>query len=168
MYFCSITSNIARRVEIWSENSREPHYQGIESLTIGAVFFGTPMLGADFAAWASIGTALSSVLKQTNRDIVGVLKLSSTLAESIRLDIINLVARRAHTGNPIKIACFYECLPVPGYGKVVVNHESATCPPHYEKGIQSRSHEHDKVCIYTSKGLQRLYWGSWPLGRREQ
>lgn len=99
-----------------SKNSHEVYYQRIESLTTGVVFFGTPMLGADLAAWASIGTALSSVLKQTNRDIVGILEPSSSMAESIRLDIANLVATRAHSGNSIKIACFYECLPVPGYG----------------------------------------------------
>ena len=120
-----------------SKTHYEAHYQRIESLTIGAAFFGTPMLGADLAAWASIGTALSSVLKQTNRDIVGVLKPDSSMAANIRLNITNLVARRAYTGNPIKIACFYECLPVPGYGRVVVNDKSATWPPHYQKGIQA-------------------------------
>ena len=120
-----------------SQTSHETHIQRIESLTLGAVFFGTPMLGADLGAWASIGTALSSILKQTNRDIVGILEPNSSMAESIRLDITNLVARRDRTGNPIKIACFYECLPVPGYGKVVVNDKSATWLPHYQKGIQA-------------------------------
>lgn len=97
------------------------HLQRIESLTLGAVFFGTPMLGADLGAWASICTGISSILKQTNRDIVGILEPDSSMAESIRLSITNLVATRAHTGNPINIACFYECLTVPGYGSVVVD-----------------------------------------------
>ena len=120
-----------------SNNSYEPHLRTIESFTAGVVFFGTPMLGADLAAWASIGTALSSILKQTNRDVVGVLKPDSSMAETIRLDITTLVAKRAQTSMSIKIACFYECLPVPGYGKLVVNDKSATWPPHYQKGIQA-------------------------------
>ena len=133
----SLGGLVVQKMLSLSKTSYEPHYQRIESFTIGAVFFGTPMLGADLGAWASIGTALSSFLKQTNRDIVGVLEPNSTMAESIRLDFTNLVARRAHTGNPIKISCFYECLPVPGYGKVVVNDRSATWYPHYQKGIQA-------------------------------
>ena len=120
-----------------SQTSHQTHLQRIESLTLGAVFFGTPMLGADLHAWASIGTGLSSILKQTNRDIVDILDPNSSMAESIRLDITNLVERRAHTKNPINIACFYECLPVHGYGKVVVNDKSAIWPPHYNKGIQA-------------------------------
>ena len=137
-----------------SKNSHEAHYQHIESLTVGAAFFGTPMLGADLAAWASIGTALSSILKQTNRDIVGILEPNSSMAESIRLDITNLVAIRAHTQNPIKIACFYECLPVPGYGKVVVNNKSATWPPHYQKGIQADHMNMTKFASTQARGYR--------------
>ena len=137
-----------------SKTSHEAHYQHIESLTVGAAFFGTPMLGADLAAWASIGTALSSILKQTNRDIVGILEPNSSMAESIRLDITNLVAIRAHTQNPIKIACFYECLPVPGYGKVVVNNKSATWPPHYQKGIQADHMNMTKFASTQARGYR--------------
>ena len=137
-----------------SKNSYELHYQQIESLTVGVAFFGTPMLGADLAAWASIGTTLSSVLKQTNRDIVGVLEPNSSMAESIRLDIINLVATRAHTSRPIKIACFYECLPVAGYGKVVVNDKSATWPPHYQKGIQADHMNMTKFASTQARGYR--------------
>ena len=120
-----------------SNNSYEPHLKSIESSTTGVVFFGTPMLGADLAAWAPVGTAFSSMLKQTNRDVVGVLEPDSSMAEAIRIDITTLVAKRAQTSIPIKIACFYECLPVPGYGKVVVNDKSTTWPPYYQKGIQA-------------------------------
>lgn len=137
-----------------SKNSHEVYYQRIESLTTGMVFFGTPMLGADLAAWASIGTALSSVLKQTNRDIVGILEPSSSMAESIRLDIANLVATRAHSGNSIKIACFYECLPVPGYGKVIVNDKSATWPPYYQKGIQADHMNMTKFASAQARGYK--------------
>ena len=156
-----------------SRSSHEAHYQHVESLTVGVVFFGTPMLGADLAAWASIGTALSSILKQTNRDIVGVLKPNSSMAESIRLDFTNLVARRAYSGNPIKIACFYECLPVPGYGNVVVNDRSATWPPHYQKGIQADHMNMTKFASAQARGYRDFIgeigrWVEESTGERRQ
>ena len=156
-----------------SKNSHEAHYQGIESLTVGAAFFGTPMLGADLAAWASIGTALSSILKQTNRDIVGILEPNSSMAESIRLDITNLVATRSHTGNLLRIACFYECLPVPGYGKVVVNDKSATWPPHYQKGIQADHMSMTKFASTQKRGYRDFIgevgrWIDEDTGERRQ
>ena len=156
-----------------SKSSHEAHYQHIESLTVGVVFFGTSMLGADLAAWASIGTALSSILKQTNRDIVGVLEPNSSMAESIRLDFTTLVARRAYSGNLIKIACFYECLPVPGYGKVVVNDRSATWPPHYQKGIQADHMNMTKFASAQARGYRDFIgeigrWVEEDTGERRQ
>ena len=156
-----------------SKTHHEARYQGIESLTVGAAFFGTPMLGADLAAWASIGTALSSILKQTNRDIVGILQPDSSMAESIHLDITNLVATRVHTKNPIHIACFYECLPVSVYGKVVVDHKSATWPPHYQKGIQEDHMKMTKFASTQARGYKDFIgevgrWIDEATGQRRQ
>lgn len=169
----SLGGLVVQKMLSLSKSSHESHYQCIESSTIGAVFFGTPMLGADLAAWASIGTALSSVLKQTNRDIVGVLEPDSSMAGSIRLDITNLVATRARTNNPIKIACFYECLPVHGYGKVVVNDRSATWPPHYHKGIQADHMSMTKFASTQARGYRDFVGevGRWiddDTGQRRQ
>lgn len=169
----SLGGLVVQKMLALSKNSHEAHYQRIESLTVGVAFFGTPMLGADLAAWASIGTALSSILKHTNRDIVGILEPDSAMAESIRLDITNLVATRVHTGNPINIAFFYECLPVPGYGKVVVNAKSATWPPHYQKGIQADHMDMAKFASTQARGYRDFVGevGSWideDTGERRQ
>ena len=95
------------------------------------------------------------------------------MAESIRLDITNLVAIRSHTGNPLRIACFYECLPVPGYGKVVVNDKSATWPPHYQKGIQADHMSMTKFASTKTRGYRDFIgevgrWIDEDTGERRQ
>lgn len=58
------------------------------------------------------------VIKQTNDKIVEVLKRDSEVLARIQDGFHTMVLARSQEGQPIKISCFFEELPLPGVGKV--------------------------------------------------
>ncbi|KAK3937089.1 hypothetical protein QBC46DRAFT_417131 [Diplogelasinospora grovesii] len=96
------------------EDSRErpePHLQNIIRCTRGIAFLGTPHHGAGLARWAELLSRSIGVVKQTNADIVAVL----------RSDFHAIVmARSRERLGLIEICCFFKELPLPGIG--VPNH----------------------------------------------
>lgn len=99
-----------------SKNSAEQHLHQIERHTIGIVFLEVPHCGSDLEAWATVGRRMASILKRTNKDILGVLNRNS--------EILQLVENNFHTNlrqrkdDPIEIVGFYEELPMKGIGEV--------------------------------------------------
>ena len=87
--------------------------------TRGILFLGTPHHGSGLAEWAEKFARSIGVLKQTNSEIVAVLKRDSEVLARIQSGFHAMIRSRSKDGlRPIEITCFYEELPLPGVGVV--------------------------------------------------
>lgn len=83
------------------------------------MFLGTPHSGSGFAPAAAALAKWIGLLKQTNPDIVRVLKTDSEVLARIQAGFLSLVrSREKHPHQAIDITCFYEELPLKGVGEV--------------------------------------------------
>ena len=83
------------------------------------MFLGTPHYGAGLARWAESLAKVIGVLKQTNPEILAVLKSNSEVLERVQHGFHTIIRSRGQDGlPPIKITCFFEELPLPGVGTV--------------------------------------------------
>ncbi|KAK7177280.1 hypothetical protein PSPO01_16676, partial [Paraphaeosphaeria sporulosa] len=116
----------------------EDSYVKIQVLdcTRGVVFLGTRTTVLVWR-WAE-GLAKSiGVLKQTNAEILGVLKRESEVLERVQNSFHTMIRARSQEGlAPVEITCFYEELPLPGV-RVVVPAHSAILPGYIPIGIRS-------------------------------
>ena len=80
---------------------------------------GTPHRGAGLAEWASLLARSVGLVKQTNANIVKVLRRESEVLALMQDNFFNLMrAREQENLSPIQITCIFEELPVPGVGTV--------------------------------------------------
>ena len=80
---------------------------------------GTPHRGAGLAEWASLLARSVGLVKQTNANIVKVLRRESEVLALMQDNFFNLMrARDQESLSPIQVTCFFEELPVPGIGTV--------------------------------------------------
>ncbi|OCK99500.1 uncharacterized protein K441DRAFT_538200, partial [Cenococcum geophilum 1.58] len=115
----------------------ENHLRRILHSTHGILFLGTPHHGSGLAKWAEVVARSIGVLKQTNAQIVAVLKSDTEVLAQIQDSFHTLIRARAKDGlQPIEITGFYEELPLPGIGVVVPSH-SAILPGYIPIGIRS-------------------------------
>ncbi|MCJ1434246.1 hypothetical protein MMC27_003613 [Xylographa pallens] len=119
-----------------SQHKAEPHLRRIAESSMGLIFFGTPHLGADLAAWAKAGAGLASLLKRNNSKIIEVLEPSSEMLADIRDGMGELFRIRYERRDSLLIACFWEALPVTGVGEIV-SRQSAIWPGHYKTAIHA-------------------------------
>ena len=76
-------------------------------------------MGSMKAGWASILLRFSSVLRQTNRNILSVLEPGSEVLASVQQEFhIMLDDRSRNRGCRVEIHCFYEEVAVLGIGEV--------------------------------------------------
>lgn len=102
-----------------SKNSVDEHLQKILSCTKGILFLGTPHSGAGLARWAEMMAKSIGFIKQTNSQIIEVLRSESEVLERIQTDFHTMLRGRAKNDDgPIEITCFFEELPLPGVGIV--------------------------------------------------
>lgn len=93
--------------------------QNILRATRGIVFLGTPHHGAGLAKWAEMLAMSVGLVKQTNPDILTVLKRDSEVLARIQDSFHTMIRARNQGGlPPIEITCFYEELPLRGFGVV--------------------------------------------------
>lgn len=115
----------------------ERHLKQVLHCTRGIVFMGTPHHGSGLAHWAESLAKAIGVLKQTNTEILAVLKSDSEILERVQNGFHTMIRSRAQDRLlPIEITCFYEELPLPGVGIVVPAH-SAILPGYIPLGIRS-------------------------------
>ncbi|KAI9715704.1 MAG: hypothetical protein M1812_005856 [Candelaria pacifica] len=120
-----------------SRNSAENHLQHILECTRGIIFLGTPHSGSGLAGWAESSAKLIGLVKQTNPQILAVLKSESEVLARIQTDFHTMIRARVNKGNqPIHITCYYEELPLPGIGEVVPMN-SAILPTYISIGLNS-------------------------------
>jgi len=97
----------------------EKHLKNILNSTRGIVFLGTPHQGSALAHWAESVAKTIGLIKQTNPEILAVLKSESEVLERVQGSFHTMIRSRAQEGfPPIEITCFYEELPLPGIGDV--------------------------------------------------
>lgn len=114
----------------------EAHIKRVLDCCRGIVFLGTPHHGSGLAHWAESLAKAIGVLKQTNPEILAVLKSDSEVLERIQGSFHTMIRARNQNGlAPIDITCFYEELPLPGVGTVVPAH-SAILPGYIPIGIR--------------------------------
>ncbi|KAJ9129330.1 p-loop containing nucleoside triphosphate hydrolase protein, partial [Coniochaeta hoffmannii] len=110
-------------------------FRNILQYTRGIAFLGTPHHGAGLARWAELLSRSIGVVKQTNPEIVAVLRSESEVLARIQDSFHTMVMARSREGaGLIDICCFYEELPLLG---VVVPRHSAILPGYIPIGIYS-------------------------------
>ncbi|KAF2011165.1 hypothetical protein BU24DRAFT_454648 [Aaosphaeria arxii CBS 175.79] len=115
----------------------ERHIKQILNCTRGIVFLGTPHHGSGLAHWAERLGKTIGLVKQTNPEILAVLKSESEVLERVQNGFHTMIRSRALDGfAPTEITCFYEELPLVGVGVVVPKH-SAILPGYIPIGIRS-------------------------------
>lgn len=120
-----------------SQQRPESHLKNVLQCTRGIIFLGTPHHGSGLANWAGGLARAIGVLKQTNPEILAVLKSDSEVLERVQNSFHTMIRSRSQDGlPPIEITCFYEELPLPGVGVVVPSH-SAILPGYIPIGIHS-------------------------------
>ncbi|KAH7012605.1 uncharacterized protein B0I36DRAFT_52432 [Microdochium trichocladiopsis] len=110
-----------------SRQRTEGHLQNILRSTRGIAFLGTPHHGSGLARWAELLSRSKGIIKQTNTEIVAVLRRDSEVLARIQDGFHTMVQSRGKEGQPIEISCFFEELPLPGVGQVVPQ-DSAILP----------------------------------------
>ncbi|KAK1837152.1 Tetratricopeptide repeat-domain-containing protein [Podospora conica] len=132
---------------IKSKERPEQHLQNILGSTRGIIFLGTPHHGAGLAQWAELLSRSFGLVKQTNSNIVKVLRRDSEVLARIQDSFHTMVMARSKQGlPPIEITCFYEELPLPGVG-LVVPQDSAILPGYIPIGIRGN---HSDMTKFTS------------------
>ncbi|OGE46779.1 hypothetical protein PENARI_c112G04431 [Penicillium arizonense] len=120
-----------------SRQRSEQYLHNIVRCTRGIMFLGTPHHGAGLARWAEVVSRSIGLVKQTNSDIVDVLRRDSEVLARIQDGFHTMVkARSVVEPPPIEVTCFYEELPVVGVG-LVVPQDSAILPGYVPIGIHS-------------------------------
>ena len=93
--------------------------KNILEATHGIIFLGTPHHGSGLARCAEMLAKLISLIKQTNYEILQVLKSDSEVLARIQNSFHTMVRARNQEGiQPIEITCFFEELPLPSIGSV--------------------------------------------------
>lgn len=97
----------------------EKHLRNILDHTRGIVFLGTPHHGSGLAQWAERLAKAIGVLKQTNPQILAVLKSDSEVLARVQDGFHTMIrSRNLERVQPIEITCFFEELPLAGIGVV--------------------------------------------------
>jgi pimeloyl-ACP methyl ester carboxylesterase len=115
----SLGGLVCENALVTSRQRPEKHLQNILQSTRAIAFLGTPHHAAGLARWAELSSRYIGVIKQTNTEIVAVLRRESELLARIQ--------------DSFHITCFFEELPLPGVGQVVPQ-DSAILPGYIPSG----------------------------------
>ncbi|KAK3896423.1 sesB-related regulatory [Staphylotrichum tortipilum] len=135
-----------------SRQRTEPHLHNILQSTRGIAFLGTPHHGSGLARWAELLSRSIGIIKQTNTQIVEVLKRDSEVLARIQDGFHTMVLARGKEGQRIEISCFFEELPLPGIGQVVPQ-DSAILPGYIPIGIHSNHMDMTKFASVDDPGF---------------
>ncbi|KAL3296768.1 Kinesin light chain [Colletotrichum asianum] len=131
----------------------EKHLKAILAATKGIIFMGTPHHGSGLAAWAEKLSMSIGLLKQTNTDIVRVLRSDSETLARIQDSFHTMIQSRNREGQGrIEITCFYEELPLPGVG-LVVTQDSAILPGYVPIGLRNNHQDMTKFSALEDPGF---------------
>jgi Cdc6-like AAA superfamily ATPase len=134
-----------------SQRSPSKGLQSISAATIGVCFMGTSHSGSGLARWAKIPATALGVVKSTNKRLLDVLETNNEVIARIQHEFLEMVRHNPRSKQAIELACFYETLPMPHIGQVVVNYESAVLPgfnnvsirAHHSNMVKFREHDEE-------------------------
>ncbi|KAK3339690.1 Alpha/Beta hydrolase protein [Lasiosphaeria hispida] len=152
----SLGGLVCKRVLLLSQNNPESHLRNIFGCVTGIIFLGTPHRGSWMADWARMPASALGVVKSTNTTLLEVLRTDSQFLRSIHDDFSAMIRRLQLSGRRIEITCFFEELPMPVVGKVVVTKESATLEGYNSISIHAN---HKEMVVFSNEGdsgFQRL------------
>lgn len=102
-----------------SRGAAQDHLKSVLESTFAIAFMGTPHMGSTKAEGARILSQLSSVLRQTNKNILAVLEPGSEVLANVQQEFHTMLEDRSRNqGSRIEIHCFYEEVPMLGIGEV--------------------------------------------------
>jgi len=78
------------------------------------------------ADWAKIPTSALGLVKSTNKSLLKILERDDQFLESIQVMFWAMIRELREGGRPLEVTCFFEELPLPVFGRVVVSKKSAT------------------------------------------
>ncbi|KAF8849681.1 hypothetical protein BDZ45DRAFT_227669 [Acephala macrosclerotiorum] len=141
---------------VTADRRPETHLKSILELTRGILFLGTPHQGSNLAKWAEMLATSIGFLKQTNAQIIEVLKSESEVLARVQDSFHTMIKAKAAGGHKaIEITCFYEELPLPGVGTVVPKH-SAILPGYISLGIHSHHMGMTKFELVVDQGFTAI------------
>ena len=108
-----------------SQNNAEARLCSIFEQVQGIIFIATPHGGSWLAKWAKTSASLLGVIKIADVSLLSLLKTDSEVLNRINNDFLSMLIRRQTEHRSVRIACFYEVLPLRGRIKIV-DKDSAT------------------------------------------
>ncbi|KAL5613956.1 hypothetical protein FOVSG1_003019 [Fusarium oxysporum f. sp. vasinfectum] len=146
---------VCKTALIISRQSPESHLGQIYKSTRGIAFLGTPHRGSWAADWAKIPAWVLGQVKSTNRNILDVLQINNQYLEFIQTSFLSMIRELRETGRPLHITCFFEELPLPGFG-AIVNKESASLEGYSAFSIHANHSDMVKFGSAEESGFKRL------------
>ncbi|KAI9666477.1 MAG: hypothetical protein M1821_004413 [Bathelium mastoideum] len=115
----SLGGLVVEQALLIARGAAQDHLKALLESTFAIAFMGTPHMGSTKAEWTSILSRLSSILRQTNRNILSVLKPGSEILANVQQEFHTMLDDRGRNrGFHMEIYCFYEEVPVLGIGEV--------------------------------------------------
>ncbi|KAL9616879.1 MAG: hypothetical protein Q9160_008301 [Pyrenula sp. 1 TL-2023] len=151
----SLGGLVTENALIIADNSAEKHIRQVGLCAAAIAFLGTPQAGSDLTAWGQVGLRVTSLMKQTNSDLVAVLKPGSEMLAAIQKGFHNVLRRRKDDGDEVSITSFYEELPVAGLGEIVPKH-SAVLPQYASYSIHANHMDMTKFSASNNAGYKRV------------
>lgn len=102
-----------------AQSNAEAHLRAIFEHVRGLVFIATPHGGSWLAKWAKTSASLLGIVKGADVSLLALLETKSEVLNRIHNDFLSMLIRRQTEHRPIRIACFYEVLPLRGRIKIV-------------------------------------------------
>ncbi|KAL9043967.1 MAG: hypothetical protein Q9214_002865 [Letrouitia sp. 1 TL-2023] len=151
----SLGGLICKDAILQSRNNPEPHLRNI-FLTVKAIaFLGTPHGGSDLASWAQIPVKALGVAKSVNTDLLSVLQTSSEVLYRIQTDFLSMVRDLREQDRLIKMACYWESLPMPGIG-IIVPRSSASLAGYNSISVHANHKDMVKFSAAEDPGFMSL------------
>lgn len=146
---------VCKAAIIKSQYSPELHFREIFDSITSIAFMGTPHRGSWIANWAVTPARALGYVKSTNTNLLQVLNTDNEHLDHISLRFLEMLRALSKSGREIRITCFFEELPMPGYG-CIVNKESATFAGYQSVSIHKNHSDMVKFSSPEDNGFKRL------------
>ncbi|EPE28101.1 alpha/beta-Hydrolase [Glarea lozoyensis ATCC 20868] len=113
----SLGGLVCKEAILASRNNPEHHLKDVFTNTKAVIFMGTPHTGSWMADWAKIPASALGIVKSTNKSLLKILETDDQLLESLQVRFLSMI--RDLQPRRLEVTCFFEELPLLGFGKVV-------------------------------------------------
>ncbi|KAF8252542.1 hypothetical protein K440DRAFT_535979 [Wilcoxina mikolae CBS 423.85] len=151
----SLGGLVCKDAILYSKDSPQDHLKNISECTRAMAFLGTPHRGSNKANLGHLLARLAKLMKQTNTNIVGVLKPDSEVLNTMQEKFYHMLENRRNAGKKIDITCFYEELDDKKFGEIVP-HDSATMLNYTSIGIHTDHSGLTKFQNADNEGYKKL------------